>query len=342
MSMQKNNKTILFLDNTYPHAYSLETLNKQALGGTESSIINTAHILSQKYNVLVAQKYRDNEISESESLKFISKNQIKKYNPDYIVVVRKYKVCKELVKEFPKARIFLWIHTYKNTEYIFKRPFLSRNKVTVICNSQTHKISLDKILNSGVLGNLMSLFVNKVAVRFCYNPVKKPIVDKCKRDINKLLFFSSPNKGLDQVLKTFKSINKEIPELRLFIANPGYKKGENKSENNIIALGSLPHSELMRHIAESLCIFYPQDSFAETFGLIYAEANALGTPVIAHDIGSAKEILHNNNSLINAEDSEQIKSVIKQWQKQLPQIEYNTKFNEENILLQWQQLLSET
>jgi glycosyltransferase involved in cell wall biosynthesis len=126
----------------------------------------------------------------------------------------------------------------------------------------------------------------------------------------------------------------------LYIANPGYKSGHAKETHaNVIILGSLPHHKMMQHVCESLCIFYPQDSFAETFGLIYAEANAYQTAVLAHDIGSAREILHPNNPLIDANNKQLIVDTIKAWQKHYPKINYNNKFSDTTILSQWQKLL---
>ncbi len=335
-----NKQTILFLDNTYPKAYQLSTLKQQALGGTESSVVKTALILSQKYNVIVAQKFRDKVHTENDSLCFIPKSKMDKTKPDFIVVLRKYPLLKDLHQQFPQAKLFLWLHTYKNTEYVFKRMGLSKTNTTLVCNSKTHAIHTAQILNNSFLGSLFSLFSNKTKVAYCYNPIAKPDKPPIKRDINKLLFFSSPNKGLKQVVKSFNAINKKLPDLRLYIANPGYKDDKSIELNkNIIVLGSLPHQQMMQHVAESLCVFYPQDSFAETFGLIYAEANALGTPVLAHDIGAAREILHSNNKLIDANDIQQIEKTIVSWQQDFPKVEYNKKFNYENILQQWQRVL---
>ena len=336
-----NKPSILFLDNTYPKAYQLSTLKQQAIGGTESSVVKTAVILSKEYKVIVAQKHREKETIESESLSFIPKSQMHKTNPDFIVVLRKYPLLKELKKQFPQAQLFLWLHTYKNTEYVFKRVGLSKTNTTIICNSKTHANHTAQILNKSFLGRMFSLFSNKTKVAYCYNPISQPEKPTIKRDSNKLLFFSSPNKGLKQVVKCFNAINKKLPDLRLYIANPGYKDDKSiELNNNIKVLGSLPHQQMMQHVAESLCIFYPQDSFAETFGLIYAEANALGTPVLAHDIGAAREILHSNNPLIDANDYQQIEQMVIAWQKNFPQVAYKEEFNEDRVFKQWQKNLS--
>ena len=332
-----NKASILFLDNTYPKDYQVSTLEKQAIGGTESSVVKTALILCKAYNVFVAQKFRKDEHRENKSLSFIPKAHMHKLDPDFIVVLRKYPLLKGLKKQFPKAKLFLWLHTYKNTEYVFKRAGLSKTDTTIICNSKTHVKHTAQILNKSFLGSLFSLISKKTTVTYCYNPITKPEKPTIKRDSNKLLFFSSPNKGLKQVVASFNAINKKLPDLRLYIANPGYKDDKSIELNkDIIVLGSLPQQQMMQHVAESLCVFYPQDSFAETFGLIYAEANALGTPVLAHDIGAAREILHPNNPLIDANDYQQIEKMIIAWQKDFPQVAYKQDFGDDSVFKQWQ------
>jgi glycosyltransferase involved in cell wall biosynthesis len=146
---------------------------------------------------------------------------------------------------------------------------------------------------------------------------------------------------LDQVVECFNYVRCHLPNLKLYIANPGYKANSDiKHGDEIVYLGSLPHKEIMRHVNESLCVFYPQNSFAETFGLIYAEANALGTAIIAHDIGSAAEIMDKNNPPININDRELIVLTIKKWQKNYPKISYNEKFSDNSIYNQWTRIFN--
>ena len=335
-------KTVLFIDNTYPKPYQVSTLDTQAIGGTESSVIKTALILSKVFRVFVAQKFRKEFCSENENLQFISKKHINKLAPDYIVVLRKYPLLKILKKQFPKAKFFLWIHTYKSTEYAFKRIGLNKTKTTIVCNSDTHKAHTEKLLNNSFLGKTYSMFLKQSTVEYCYNPVEQSKIEHIEKDKNKLLFFSSPNKGLKQIADCFLEINKAIPELKLYIANPGYKHSEKINFNaNVTVLGSLPHKKMMKHVCQSLCVFYPQDSFAETFGLIYAEANAHGTAVLAHDIGSAREVLCKGNNLIDANNYQEIIQTIQAWQLNYPKITYNTQFSDKSILIQWMKLFKD-
>jgi len=335
-----NQKIILFLDNTYPEPYQVSTLVEKSIGGTESSIIRTAQILSKEYKVFVAQKYRFEQHVENNNLKFIPKSDVENISPNYVIVLRKYKVLKEMHKLFPQAKLFLWLHTYKNYEYVLKRFGFSQIKSQIICNSATHKIHTDKLLNATKIAKLFAIFVDKIKVNYCYNPIEKPDDFDVKKDLNKLLFFSSPNKGLDQVIKKFKIINQQLTELKLYIANPGYKNSDTEQlGENIIYLGSLAKDEMMQHVRESLCVFYPQEIFAETFGLIYAEANANGTAVIADDIGSAKEILQNNNQPFDVSNINKVIDYIVNLQKDYPKIQYNEKFSSQRIFKQWRAIL---
>ena len=99
-------QTILFLDNTYPKPYQLSTLKLQAIGGTEASIVKTASILSSRYKVIVAQRYRNSVTSEHENLTFIPKKEMYSVNPNFIIILRKFPLLKQLQRIFPHARLF--------------------------------------------------------------------------------------------------------------------------------------------------------------------------------------------------------------------------------------------
>lgn len=338
-----NHRTLLFLDNTYPQPYQLASLEEKPMGGTEASVIRVAFILSKLYRVYVAQKFRHHMHTENPNLQFIAKSDMHKLKPDCVIVLRKYDALKSLHKLFPQARLFLWLHTYKNYEYVLKKIGLNTMQAEIVCNSHTHKLHTSHLLNTTAVAKLLGFFISQTKVHCCYNPIIKPKPVNTEKDLNKLLFFSSPNKGLEQVIATFKQVQKFMPELCLYIANPGYKaEAKRQAESNIIYLGSLPHAQMMQHVRESLCVFYPQQSFAETFGLIYAEAHAHGTAIIAADIGTAKEIMHPLNQPIDVTDIALIVATLQQWQTHYPQVAYNEKFSDAHVLKQWQQVLFAT
>ena len=333
---------ILFADTSHPKAYGFDDLAAHAMGGTESSVLRTAKILSKhKHTVSIYQQHRERH-EHQQGVNFIGPAQLAALEaPDHVVVLRKFPQLRAFQQQFPQAQTHLWIHTYKNWEYVLKRGVRMARPWQLIGNSHTHAADCDRLLHQGLLGRMFNVFKPRIPISTCYNPIPAALADHPPqaRDPNKLLFLSAPNKGLAQVLASFQQLNQLLPELQLYVANPGSREDQPESLANVHYLGALPADEVKQHLATSLCVFYPQDSFAETFGLIYAEANALGTPVLAHDIGAAREILHPNNPLINAQDLSQITHTIQTWQQALPQVSYRPEFDEPAIYQQWVEAL---
>src|SRR5205085_1737671 len=59
-----------------------------------------------------------------------------------------------------------------------------------------------------------------------YNAVEEALTpDGTPVDERKLIFFSSPNKGLNFTLDAFSALKRRMPDLRLVVGNPGYKAG---------------------------------------------------------------------------------------------------------------------
>ncbi len=330
---------ILLADTSHPKPYDFVSLATYAMGGTESSFLRTAHILKNNGHTITIFQQRRTQATRQNNIDFIGPVQLDNLQepPQHVIILRKFPQLLVFQEQFPDAQLHLWIHTYKNWEYVFKRGIRTKRPWQLITNSKTHAEHCDKILNRSFIGRIYNLFKKPVAIKTCYNPIPSRLGDavSAKRDPNKLLFLSAPNKGLKQVLRTFQQINRHLKDLQLFVANPGYREDHRQDIPNVHYLGALPGDQVKHHLATSLCVFYPQDTFAETFGLIYAEANALGTPVMAHDIGAAREILHPNNALINAEDNYQITKTLAQWQRELPEVSYRHEFNGPAIYQQW-------
>jgi glycosyltransferase involved in cell wall biosynthesis len=110
-------------------------------------------------------------------------------------------------------------------------------------------------------------------------------------DYRKLVFFSSPNKGLAFSLDAFRALRRRMPDLRLHVGNPGYKIRKTARIEGVEYLGPQPQEKIHAEVRTALCTFFPNFVLPETFGLVFAESKAVGTPVLTHDCGAAAEVL---------------------------------------------------
>jgi glycosyltransferase involved in cell wall biosynthesis len=132
-----------------------------------------------------------------------------------------------------------------------------------------------------------------------YNPIDETLApDDTPVDATKLVFFSSPNKGLDFTLDAFAALRQRMPDLRLLVGNPGYKADRSARRSGVEFLGALPQRAMHQQVRGALCTFFPNFVIPETFGLVFAESHALGTPVLTVDCGAALEVLGDRDEVL--------------------------------------------
>jgi glycosyltransferase involved in cell wall biosynthesis len=279
---------IAIIDPVTPKPYSRATLRDEPLGGTEATVVRIAEAL----DAVVLQHNR----TEDDGRYRVGAAVV---DPTHAVVLREPAAALEAAQRYPNSKILLWLHdlcgpgTARGKKMLDHATRLAEHGVTVVCVSDFHAADLRR--------NFGSLPANQrpLVVRV-YNPVDvsdAPASDH-PSDPNKLVFFSSPHKGLDYTLTMFKQLRARNKYLRLFIANPGYLPSTSNDSPGIVNLGAVPHSVIMEHVSTALCTFYPNYVYPETFGLALGESNALGTPVLTHDIGAAREVLNGPDQLV--------------------------------------------
>ncbi|MDP3725024.1 MAG: glycosyltransferase [Nanoarchaeota archaeon] len=86
-----------------------------------------------------------------------------------------------------------------------------------------------------------------------------------------------------------------------------------KGAKNIEFLGRVPDSDLRKIYAEARGLIFPQ---VEDFGLVAAEAQASGLPVIVYDRGGAKEIVEDKKTgvLFKEQSEEGVKKAIEEFE----------------------------
>lgn len=271
--------SVLFVDWTCPSPYSDRTVREAALGGTEATATRIAEALGAR----VMQHNR----TQADG-RYVP--PLREPGVEHVVVLRDPRPMRDIRDRFPGARLYLWLHdlvrpgSKRGRRIAAAASMLNELGVQVVCVSDFQRRDVETVLReAGQLG---------VDVRTIYNPIDdglKP--DGSPVDQTKLVFFSSPNKGLAYTLDAFEALRRQIPDMRLCVGNPGYKNRQLRQVNGVEWLGALPHARILDEVRTALCVFYPNFVLHETFGLVLAEANSVGTPVITHDCGAAREVL---------------------------------------------------
>ncbi len=336
---------IVFYDVATPIPYTETTLYERGLGGTEATIIRVARALAAYHEIYIAQHCRD-ILTEHESVNvnYVSLTTANRLNPDIVILLREYEWIDKVGQIFPYAKLYFWIHNLPPRDFYKVKAVLLQYQYTIIAVSYFHKQTIINRLNPKWYQQLN--FAARKSVRqqvkivVVYNPIDNDLIpDQTVHNPNQLLFMSSPHKGLAQCLRIFNRLLQTIPQLELLICNPGNWNSRINIPNAARVLGTIPHREVITYLRTSLCVFYPQTKRAETFGLVYAEANAVGTPVLAHDIGSAKEVLSDSQQLVNGKNFKAIQAKILAWRKQRPILQAKSLFRLQHIVQDWLQIL---
>lgn len=330
------NKEILFYDGVCPKPYTLQTLKDEPMGGTEATVLRVAEGLAAKgYDIIIEQRNR--EVHDSEGVLYYNPTGGKRLNPKVVITLRDAGHYVANKRRFPEAKHYIWLHDVMSGDYsTHLRMHLKGQEGTLLTVSDWHKTNvLNELHDHSLYG---SLRVKKV-----YNPLASYAVKDAQPAYHnhKLVYFSSPHKGLDQVLQLFGYLRNMDPKFELYIANPGYYANRTDLPAGVVNLGSLSHEAVLNHVRSALCVFYPNTVFAETFGLVYAEANAVGTPVIAHPIGSAKEVLTHPHQVLDCYDYKAVVDRVIKWSKgERPIVSSRKEFRLDAVIGEWLKLIS--
>jgi glycosyltransferase involved in cell wall biosynthesis len=272
--------SVLFYDPVCRHPFDTRTLRTQAMGGSEATLIRVADAL----DAFVIQHNRAEDWGRY--------RQPQRISGITSVIVNRDSRALALVRErYPRARAYLWLHDQLNPGSRRARwlaataPALREMAVTAVCVSDSQRRGVEATLRSiGVSERVRALTI--------YNPVDDTLMpDGTPVDERKLVFFSSPNKGLNFTLDAFSALKRRMPDLRLVVGNPGYKAGGDTRRAGVEFLGPQPQARMHAEVRSALCTFFPNFVIPETFGLVFAESRALGTPVLTHDCGAALEVI---------------------------------------------------
>ncbi len=272
--------TVLFFDPVCQQPYDTHTLLTQASGGTEATLTRIADALG----AFVMQHNRTAAAGRYLPVQALA-------GIEHVVVNREPRALARARALFPQARLYLWLHdqlapgSTRARRLGRCRALLRELAVTAVCVSDTQRRAVDAALRGLRLDAVMRTLT-------IYNPVDDALEpDGTALDENRLVFFSSPNKGLDFTLDAFAALRRALPQLHLEVGNPGYRADRNAAYPGVRFLGALPQARMHAVVRGALCTFFPNFVIPETFGLVFAESHALGTPVLTLDCGAALEVL---------------------------------------------------
>ena len=335
---------LLVIDANCPKPYCDRTLSREALGGTEATVVRVAGALATRgHGVTVAQKGREVFYTDGAGVRYVPyvfKGVLYTDKPDAVLVINSFKILKEVRSRYGEARLFLWSHCFPGKNRKRLSALALEHDCTLVTVSKTHEACLREFLSSYESKPTVTTPEHFPHVTHVYNPVADDLAPGGDYDPNKLVFFSSPHKGLAQVLQTFEHLRRARPSLKLYIANPGYiALAPDLAMSGVEVLGALSHREVLAHVRTAFCVFYPQSSFKETFGLVFAEANALGTPVLTHAAGAAPEVLGDARQLVNADNPEAVKARLLGWYAEgRPKVGVNPQFRLSRVAQCWEEL----
>lgn len=327
---------ILFVDPCCPKPYSPKILETEPLGGTEASVVRVAEGLRAKGLAVAARQHCRTKDTPDDSEYYTYFGTDYSFTPTHVVVLRAPMALYQARKQFPNAKLYLWCHD------IFGGPGWAEGFKAMV-DTQTVPIVVSEWHKTNMYDTMRSLKLEYgIPCRRIYNPVADDLVpDDTTVDREKLVFFSSPHKGLEHTLKIFAQFQEfpELKDMKLYIANPGYFPDHKTEQKNVINLGALTHSEVIDQVRSSLCVFHLNNVFPETFGLVHAESNAVGTPFLSSRLGATPELADHPAELIDVQDARAVIERIKQWKTGRPKVRGNANFRLKNVVRDWLELL---
>ncbi len=330
---------ILFGDITCPQPYDGNTLQTQPQGGSESTLTRVAEALaSQGHQVRVAQHNRL-ERTVIDGVEYVPARGKADFVPTHVVAFRTTSILNYTRKTWPEAKSYVWYQDFPHPGAFFHQQAtaLARDGATPVLVSDWHEeLWRDHLRAYGFDGH--------VATRRIYNAIPDDLhPDGTPVDRDKFVFFSSPHKGLAQTLRFFSHLGEhpDLRNVRLYVANPGYSGHDMIGPDNptLVDLGPLSWGRVIQEVRSAFLVLHYNPVYPETFGLVHAEADAVGTPWISGKTGANPEVCCQPDELADLDDPESVIDRIIRWRTEgRPEVRAGEQFRLSRIAAEWQSL----
>jgi phosphatidylinositol alpha-mannosyltransferase len=296
-----------------------------------------------------------------------------------IFIFKALKKSLELIKNYDIIQTAVWFGGYLSafTKIFSHKPcvlmvnaffsykwFKIRNPITAFLFSFAEKIlfsfpfdgfiSLSKsqaklLVSSGIDKNKIDVIYPGIDFDL-FKPEKFDYFGSLKKTF-KYCFYGryDPQKGIDILLKVAKKFSHTYPNSKLILVVTEHQKVKHlidklNLKESVVLLEGRPQKELVKIINSVDVVVVP--SKVEPFGMVAAEASALGKPVIANNIDGLKEIIVNGETgfLVNTQKEmfEKLLLLYKnsklRKQMGIKGMEYVRKFNWDNAAKEYEKI----
>lgn len=298
-------KTIVFLD-CMDIDYITTTPYIKGLGGTQLSYIYLGLELTNKYNIIILNKRKDDSIILDNNIYFVNYNTINDMliyinNIHPNIIIYNFIDFGKILKENIKNDILLYMYEHITIYSYFKLKqtqdyYNYYDKLIFVSNNQKNEYMKYIKLNN----DKCFIQYNGLSPIFYNNNIKNNILDKKELSI---IYISNPQRGLENFLYIFPILQKIYPNLTLKIysslnmydiddldeLNILYNKFINMK--GVIYNKTISQNQLVEELNKSLLFIYPTN-MTETFCNCMIEALSAGCYVISNNIGALKEIAY--------------------------------------------------
>ena len=303
-------KTIVFYNMTLAK-FTGDTIKHKPIGGSEGDIINLAKMFAKKYNVFVfchctKPGIYDNvhyfDVKDTESLR--------KWKTDLFISSRNTVPLGdgEFKDKLTVGKKCLWTHDLPDSYVFDKLPDAIRyeNISKIFALTEWHK-EIIKQKFPMIPEGMLSVARNGVDTEY--------YAQEIERNPFKLIYSSTPFRGLDVLLNVFPKIKELVPEAELHIFSSMKVYGAEKEPEEFQALynkakemegvvyhGSVTRKELAKEMKSSAILAYP-NHYPETCCNTAMEAITAGTPIVTTNKAALSEIVPKDCGILIDGDS---------------------------------------
>ena len=291
-------KTVVIL-NHVKAAFSGDEDKKRGIGGSEGDIIFLAREFHKKgYNVHVFCNCPSPGVYEGVRYHDITKgfDYVKTLAPDFCIVSRNCNIitANDLKNDFNCKHVNLWLHDMPDSPAHVEYVDASNKADSVVALSQFHKKKM--------LEYFPDADPTKIVV--IGNGVASEYFDGASdRDPHKLLYTSTPHRGLDILLEVFPKIKELVPQTTLDVYSSMKVYGDAfaqeddefqhlfdkaKKMEGVNYFGTVKKEVLGKAMRDAGVLAYPCN-FPETLCVTALEAQRAGLPIITSTAGALPE-----------------------------------------------------